>query len=260
MPSSGWKTCVLPPARTLRARGRSNGNLGLDRAAPDGPEAGPASSARARPARTGTPSLPLTRVLKRPIVCSEGVKVNSSPSVLPTTSATSVLLATYPATLVRHDDARTAGQWDRPFLHEVFHVYTTVSCSSCSTRTRLSQAPSRPVWSVSPKARWTSGDLCIQHKVGLPQTTQAHQGHVFGGFLALVQQSSQAPGHRPRLAREFVRSAVRGDSTLVNYRLADCRVSSTEAPFQGQQLMQLAGSSLWGSGCAPRLLWLPWPP
>ena len=64
------------------------------------------------------------------------------------------------------------------------------------------------MWSVSPKARKTSGDLCVQRVVGLLQTTQAQQGHVFGGFHALVQQNSQAWGHHPRLAREFVRSAV----------------------------------------------------
>ena len=111
--------------------------------------------------------LPLTRVLKRPIVCSESVKSQSnfgSPDNLSNFGA--------PATLVRHDDARSGGHWDRPFLHEVFHVYHIML-----TRTRWS----RPVWSVSPKARKTSGDLCVQRMVGLPQTTQAQQGHVFGG-------------------------------------------------------------------------------
>ena len=93
---------------------------------------------------------------------------------------------------------------------------TTVSWSSCSTRTRLSQAPSRPLWSASPKARKTSGDLCVQRTAGLPQTTQAQQSHVFGGLTRLCNKAAK---RRPRLAREFVPSAVRGDSNLVNYRL-----------------------------------------
>ena len=57
----------------------------------------------------------------------------------------------------------------------------------------------------------------VQRMVGLLQTTQAQQCHVFSGPLA------------------------------------DRRMSSTEAAFPGEQLMQLAGfSPLWGSGCAPK--------
>ena len=111
---------------------------------------------------------------------------------------------------------------------------TTVSWSSCSTRTRMSQAPSRPVWSVFPKARKTSDDLCVQRTDGLPQTTQPRQRHVFGRLHALVQHRSQALGHHPRLAREFVRSAVRGDCNLAGYRLARRRMSLTEAAFLGE--------------------------
>ena len=139
------------------------------------------------------------------------------------------------------------------FFPKLSTCTSTVSWSSCSTRTRLSKAASRPVWSVSPKARKNSGDLCVQRMVGLPQTTQAQQGHVFGGFHALVQQSSQASGHQPRLAREFKRSAARGDFKLAAYRLADRRMSSAEAALSGEQLMQLAGSSpLWGLAALPR--------
>ena len=113
---------------------------------PDGPEAGPASFARAGRAHTGTPFFcRLTRVLKRPIVCSEGVKV-----MMQEPQATGTVLFSTKRSTCTTTDSRTP----RP------------------TRARLSQSPSRPVWSVSPTARRTSGDLCVQRTVDHPSAAR----------------------------------------------------------------------------------------
>ena len=156
--------------------------------------------------------LPLARVLKRPIVCSGGVKSKSnfgSPDNLSNFGAPGQPRQQLRNALMMQEAEATGTVL---FSTKLSTCTTTVSWSSCSTRTRLSEAPSRPEWSVSPKARKTSMDLCVQRMVGLLQT-QAQQGHALGGLHALVQQNSQAWGHHPRLAQEFVRSAVRATST-----------------------------------------------
>ena len=90
---------------------------------PDGPEASPASFARARPALTGTfffasgASAEATHRVFWRCQPRQQLRFSRQPQQLRCSWSTS------PATSERLDDARSGGHWDRTFLHEAFHVY-----------------------------------------------------------------------------------------------------------------------------------------
>ena len=154
-----------------------------------------------------------------------------------------------------YKNARTATHWDRPFLHEAFHVYhhrelvimlnkNTLEPGAITTSKERIPEGNKDEWR---SLRSAHGRSCADHPSAarprfrwLPRT------------CATKQPSVGTPPH-PRLAREFVRGAVSVDFNLAACRLADRRMCSSEAAFPGEQLIQLAGSSpLWGSGCAPK--------
>ena len=187
-------------------------------------------------------------MLKRPIVCAEGVKSNSnfgSPDNLSNFGAHGQARQQMRHAMMMQEPKATGTAL---FSTKRSTCTTTVSCSSCSTRTRLSQAPSRPVWSASPKTERRVGIFAFSawsvfHR---PPKRSKATFSVVSRACATKQPSAVTP---PAICSEFVPSAVRGDSNLVNYHLPGGAADAACG------LLAALGPWLRSQG----LLWLLWP-